>query len=315
MAKTKDAKVILEALGLPRDQQNEISCYTLLALCNVGPRNSWANAGRQGMTISRGVMAFIEHKYRKQYAPNTRETFRRQVLHQFCQAFIADLNPDAPDLPTNSPRTHYAINLSALKAIQAYGTKGFGDAAKVFRNQRGALAEVYRKRREATLIPVTMPNGDCVTLSPGKHNEVQAAIIQQFGGRFAPGSKLIYLGDTSQKDLFVDKAGLKELGISMNRHDKLPDVVLYDGKRNRLFLIEAVTSHGPMTPKRLHELEQMLTKVKADKIYVSAFPDFAEFKRHLDDISWETEVWIVEIPDHMIHYNGDKFLGSASSRS
>ncbi|MFS2517149.1 MULTISPECIES: BsuBI/PstI family type II restriction endonuclease [Parabacteroides] len=27
------------------------------------------------------------------------------------------------------------------------------------------------------------------------------------------------------------------------------------------------------------------------------------------DIAWETEVWIAENPGHMIHFNGDRFIG------
>ena len=102
---------------------------------------------------------------------------------------------------------------------------------------------------------------------------------------------------------------LKNIGIPIDQHSKLPDVVIYDPKRNWLYLIEAVTSHGPVTPKRIVELEDLLKKCTAGKIYVSAFPDFAEFKRHTRNLAWETEVWIMEHPDHRIHFNGDKFIG------
>ena len=102
---------------------------------------------------------------------------------------------------------------------------------------------------------------------------------------------------------------MTEVGIPITEHTKLQDVVLLDTARDWLFLVEAVTSHGPMSPKRIHELEEMLINCKLGKVYVTAFPDFTEFRKHLNQIAWETEVWIVENPDHMIHYNGDKFLG------
>jgi type II restriction enzyme len=57
------------------------------------------------------------------------------------------------------------------------------------------------------------------------------------------------------------------------------------------------------------ELDNMLSQCAAGKVYVSAFPDFAEFRKHMKEIAWETEVWIAEFPDHMIHYNGERFLG------
>ena len=117
------------------------------------------------------------------------------------------------------------------------------------------------------------------------------------------------MGDTENKTLILDRTGFEELEIPTPRHDKLPDIVLYDEARNWLFLIEAVTSHGPVSPKRHFELEEMLQRCSAKRIYVSAFPDFATFKNFLTDIAWETEVWLAEIPDHMIHFNGDRFLG------
>jgi type II restriction enzyme len=117
------------------------------------------------------------------------------------------------------------------------------------------------------------------------------------------------LGDTAKKNLYLDTVSLGKLGIPITDHDKLPDVVLYDEMRSWLFLIEAVTSHGPVTPKRVIELDAMFAECKIGRVYVTAFPDFAEFRKHLRTIAWETEVWLVEMPDHMIHFNGDRFLG------
>ncbi len=84
-------------------------------------------------------------------------------------------------------------------------------------------------------------------------------------------------------------------------------MIIFEPKRNWLFLIEAVTSLGTVSPQRLLELEEFLKDCKVGKIYVSAFTDMAEFKKHSNNIAWETEVWLAEIPDHMIHFNGDRF--------
>ena len=164
------------------------------------------------------------------------------------------------------------------------------------------------KERELNQIPVTLQNGETIKLSAGEHNKVQAAIVEEFAPRFANGT-LLYLGDTAKKDLLVDEKGLKDLGIPIDQHSKLPDIVIYDAKRKWLFLIEAVTSHGPISPKRLLELEDFLKECKVGKVYVTAFPDMTEFKKHSNNIAWETEVWLMEVPDHMIHFNGDKFIG------
>jgi hypothetical protein len=309
MSKIEEAQAILKELGLPEAQQNEISGYTLLALCNIKENDKWLNAFRQSHGVSKGIMAFIAENYGKEYAPNTRETFRRQVLHQLVQAGIADYNPDIPDLPVNSPRAHYAISAKALETIKTFGTKEWKNSVVQFKNEIGELIKKYSKERKLSRVPITLPNGKVLVLSPGKHNLVQAAIVEEFASRFAKGSILLYLGDTEQKNLHIDKKKLKNIGIPITEHSKLPDVVIYDESKNWLYLIEAVTSHGPMSPKRIVELEDFLTNCKAGKIYVSAFPDFSEFKKHTKNIAWDTEVWIMEFPEHMIHFNGDRFLG------
>jgi len=309
MPKLKDAQIILKDLGLPKAQQNEISAFTLLALCNISKTDDWASSKKTSLGVSKGIMKFISEVYNKEYAPNTRETVRRNVLHQFVQARIADYNPDIPDLPVNSPRAHYAISKEALKTIKTFGSENWENNAEKFRNSVGNLAKKYAKKKQVVRVPVILPNGKKLTLSSGKHNELQASIIEQFLPEFAEGSKLLYLGDTEQKDLFTDKETLERIGITINDHTKLPDVVLFDEKKNWLYLVEAVTSHGPVSPKRVVELEKLLKNCSAGKIYVTAFPDFKEFKKWSSEISWETEIWISEMPGHMIHFNGDRFIG------
>ncbi len=311
--KMEQAQEILKRLGLPTAQQNEISALTLLSLCGLSLNEPWRNASSQSRTISKGIMAFIEEHYGKKYAPNTRETFRRQVLHQFVQAGIVAYNPDDLGLPTNSPRAHYALSPEALSVIRTYRTRGWKAACEGFLADKGSLLERYLKKRSGGLVPVRLPSGQTLDLSPGRHNLIQAAVVEQFIPRFAPGSQLLYLGDAAKKTLYLDTEGLLDHGISMTEHDKLPDIVFYDMEKQRLFLVEAVTSHGPMSPKRFIELQEMLSQCETTKIYVSAFPDFAEFRHHMNKIAWETEVWIAEVPDHMIHYNGEKFLGPSSS--
>ena len=309
MASIEDAQDILKTLGLPASQQNELSALTLLALCGLRPKDKWSKAKRKGLTVTKGIMEFVAKEHNKVYAPNTRETFRRQVLHQFVQARIVDYNPFKPDLPTTSPRAHYAISEAALKVVKKYGTKGWDKATKDFLSEYGSLMTIYEGKRSKYLVPVRLPEGIILQLSPGKHNQVQAAVVEQFAPRFAPGAKLLYLGDTAKKHLHIDTAQLSELGVPVTEHDKLPDVILYQQKRNWIFLVEAVTSHGPMTPKRVFELRSMFSACSSGIVFVSAFPDFAEFRKHLKDIAWETEVWLVDTPDHLIHFNGDRFLG------
>lgn len=285
MPKIEDAQIILKELGLPKAQQNEMAALTLLSLCNLKENDSWSMSEKISLGVTKGVMKFIVTEYKKDYAPNTRETFRRFVLHQFVQARIADYNPDIPNLPVNSPRAHYALSNEALDTIKTFGTANWKKSSEKFRNSIEDLAKKYEKKREVVRVPVLLPNGKKLTLSSGKHNELQGAIIEQFLPEFAKGSDLLYLGDTEQKDLYTNKTKLENIGIKINEHSKLPDVVLFDEKKNWIFLIEAVTSHGPVSPKRVVELEKLLKNCSAGKIYVTAFPDFKEFKKWSSKIS------------------------------
>ncbi|HOO83598.1 MAG TPA: BsuBI/PstI family type II restriction endonuclease, partial [Prolixibacteraceae bacterium] len=236
MSKIQEAQVILRELGLPDAQQNEISGYTLLALCNIKVNDKWSKAFRQSHGVSKGIMNFISENYQKEYAPNTRETFRRQVLHQFVQAGIADYNPDIPDLPVNSPRAHYAISEIAPETIKSYRTRNWKKALENFTSKIGALKEKYSKDREMSRVPLKLSDGRVLMLSPGKHNEVQAAVVEEFASRFAQGSTLLYVGDTENKDLHIDKETLEKIGIPITEHSKLPDIVIYNESKNWLYL-------------------------------------------------------------------------------
>jgi hypothetical protein len=314
MSKAKQAREILVELGLPPAQYNEMSCLTLLALAGIKPKDAWKNAKRSRTSVSRGIMTFVRENYRKKYAENTRETFRRQVLHQFVQAHLAQYNPFEPDLPTNSPRAHYALHPDVVPVLQAFGGPRWKAEVEAFKDKHGSLAFIYGAHRaDQTLIAMTLRGGKKITMSPGLHNVLEKAVVEEFAPRFAPGAELLYLGDTAKKGLLVDAEGLQEVGFPVSDHDKLPDVVLFDRKRNWLYLVEAVTSHGPMTPKRLVELKVLLKKAKAGLIFVTAFPDRAEFRKHMADIAWETEVWLMDTPEHMIHFNGDRFFGPRES--
>lgn len=310
MSKIIEAQEILKALGLPAAQQNEMSALTLLALCSIKENSLWAEATRTSQRITKEIMAFVNkyYKYDAPYAPNTRETFRRQVLHQFVQAGVANYNPDDPTLPVNSPKAHYSITQEALEVVQTYGTKDWDSRTQQFAVEYQILRDRYAADRDMHRIPLII-EGNEYYLSPGAHNEVQAAVVEEFAPRFAPGGKLLYIGDTEDKDLYIDTAGLTAISIPITEHSKLPDIIISDIKRGWLFLIEVVTSHGPVSAKRLIELEDLTKNCQFGIVYVTAFPNAKEFKKHIDEIAWETEVWLSDTPAHMIHFNGDRFIG------
>ncbi|MFT3666324.1 BsuBI/PstI family type II restriction endonuclease [Piscinibacter sp.] len=306
--KLTEALRVLNDLGMPRAQQNERTALCLLALVNMMPTKRWADAEAPLVGIT-PIMEWVKEHYDIDYAPNTRETFRRQSIHQFIEAGVCLYNPDQPDRPVNSPKTVYQIEPHLLKVLQRLGTPGYRGALKGFLATRGTLVQKYAKAREMEMVSIKVKEGYQIALSPGDHSELIRAIVENFGPRFAPGGELIYVGDTGNKHGFFDKDLLASLGMVLDNHGKLPDVVVYMRNKNWLLLIESVTSHGPVESKRQIELAKLFKSCTAGLVYVSAFPDRKTFLRFLDVIAWESEVWIADAPTHMIHFNGARFLG------
>ncbi|MEC4890252.1 MAG: BsuBI/PstI family type II restriction endonuclease [Nitrospira sp.] len=304
----KDAKTILASLGLPRAQQNERSALCLLALVNLTPGKKWAQSEDPLVGIT-PIMEWARQHYKKRYAPNTRETVRRQTMHQFVDAGIALYNPDRLDRPVNSPKAVYKIESATLRLLRSFGTGAWHDNLTAYLAQRETLAAKYANEREQNRIPVRVAQGKTITLSPGEHSELIRAVIEEFGPRFAPGSILVYAGDTGDKWGYFDAARLAELGVALDSHGKMPDVVLHFTKRNWLLLVESVTSHGPVDGKRHAELAKLFARSKAGLVYVTAFPSRMVMSRYLGEIAWETEVWVADTPSHLIHFNGVRFLG------
>jgi hypothetical protein len=307
MSKINEAVAILKDFGLPIGQQNERSELILLALADLKEDSSWSET-KQKLIGIHDIMGFMEELYNKKYAENTRETIRKDTIHQFIQAGIVVKNPDDPSRATNSPKTVYSITNEALDALRRYGTSDWQSTLQKFINNKSRLVKKYEKLRKKDFIQLDLLDGIPIKLSPGKHNELQKKVVEEFHKRFCPDAKLLYLGDTAEKLLHKQESILEELKIPITEHDKLPDIIFYDSQRNVLFLIEVVTSQGPVSPKRYIELEEMLENCESKRVYINAFPDFQEFKKHIDNIAWETEVWIGDNPDHMIHFNGQQFL-------
>lgn len=306
MTKVDEAKAILAALGLPAKQQNDRSARVLLALAGVKQQTSWKQATNKLIRIH-DMIEFIAQHYEFQYVENSRETIRRQSIHQFEQSGIVIRNPDDPTRPTNSGLTVYSLTSEVLEVIRTFDTPQWQASVKEFLNSVESLVGKYQKKRIFHFTSLNI-RGKTFKLSPGKHNVLQKTIIDKFAPRFAPDAILLYFGDTARKHLYLDEEYCQKIKIDITQHDKLPDILLYHHHKNWLYLIEAVTSHGPVSPKRMIEMKEMLRESPVLPIFVSVFPDFRTFLKHASDIAWETEVWIAESSDHIIHFNGEKFL-------
>ncbi len=311
--RVQEALSMLTQMGMPRAQQNERSALCLLAIAGITPKMKWSAADAQLIGIT-PIMDFAsQHYMEKPYAPNTRETIRRQTMHQFCDAGIALYNPDNPGRAVNSPNAVYQISPEALALVRTFGTKGWQSALMLFRKQGLSLAEKYSAARAMKHIPLKCADGQTVHLSPGEHSELIRQIVEVFGAHYAPGGRLIYAGDTGEKWGYFDKAALAELGVTVDTHGKMPDAVIYQSEKGWLLLCEAVTSHGPVDGKRRDELKRLFKACKVGLVFVTAFPSRAVMSKYLGEIAWETEVWCADNPSHLIHFNGERFLGPYDS--
>lgn len=301
MDKIERVKKLLEELGMPKRQQSNMCALVILSLANLGKRTPWPEATNEWLGIH-GIIGFIKDKYKIRYAENTRESIRKIALHHFVNAALVERF--APD--TNNPKYSYRLTEEFLEVIRNIIVSK--KVLETYKQNHQSLIEIYASKKKMEKMPVRI-NGEDYTFSAGKHNQLQKAILEEFARRFAPNSVCLYVGDTTQKDLVKKVERLKELGFSITLHDKMPDVVLYRPDEDWLYFIEAFASGGPMDPKRILEITEMTKNVKSEKIFVTAFLDFKTYKSHSHELAWETEVWIAEMPEHMIHLNGDKFLG------
>lgn len=308
--KTRLAEAIkaLTALQFGPKQRNETAAYTLLALLDLQPDAAWAEAQAplRGITP---IIDFIATAYGNRYAPNTRETIRDDAVKFFVEEGLLLRNPDAPHRPTNSGKTAYQIEPTALALFRKFGTPKWAPALKRYLASRETLKHEIARKRDLARVPVTLPDGAKVALSPGGQNPLIKAIIEAFCPVFAPGGVVLYIGDTENKFVHLEAAGLAALGVRLDSAAKVPDVIVHYRAKNWLLLIEAVTSAGPVDGKRRKELKELFAGCKAGLVFVTAFETRRTMQSFVSQIAWESEVWIAEDPEHMIHFNGERFLG------
>jgi type II restriction enzyme len=304
--KINEALKILTDLGVPKGQQNERTSLCLLALVDIKEDSEWKEAKNPLIGIT-PIMDFAKQFYQKNYAPNTRETFRRFSMHQLVEAGIALYNPDKMERSVNSPQTVYQISPMVYDIIKTFGTYNYNSAIEEFHEKIGFLAERYQRQRKMKMVPVNILGHD-LQLTPGGHSQLIKDIIENFAPRFIPGSILLYVGDTGNKWGYFDRETFEKIGLALDEHGKMPDCIFYLESRNWLIFVESVTSHGPIDSKRKIELNRLFD-TSLTNVYVTAFPNRQIFIKFVSEIAWETEVWLSDNPSHLIHFNGDKFLG------
>lgn len=308
-ARIREARAALVQLGFPAAQSNERSALVLLSLLDLPPDRPWAKASGDRLWRTFEIMDWLREHYGKDYKPNTRETIRRQTLHQFIDAGLVLYNPDDPERPVNSSLNCYQIAPAALTVLRRRDQPGFAALVDAYLKTNPGLRGQYAKARGMKQIPVTLADGSKILLTAGGQNVLIKAMVEDFCSRWTPGGRILYVGDAGREDPIFDEDGFAQLGVHLDKHGKLPDLVVYLEDRKWLVLMEAASSHGPVDGKRYGELSRLFSNSTAGLVYVSCFPSRAEMRRYLDVVSWETDVWCADTPDHLIHFNGERFLG------
>ena len=307
-----EAQDFLTQLSFDRERCNERSALVLLALLNLTPEQSWENSSNPLIGVT-PIMDWMREKYAKDYKPNSRETIRRQTLHQFAEVALVTQNPDAPERPVNSPKWCYQISDQALVLARSFKKPDFDKKLLNYKRENPGLISMYERERDMHRIPVVLPNGTKGSLSPGGQNILIKQMIDDFCGYFTPGGNVLYVGDADEKWMLYEQETLEKLGVRIDSHGKMPDLVVYLEDRNWLVLLEAASTHGPVDGKRRGELQNLFGDSSAGLVFVSCFPSREEMRKYLNQIAWETEVWCADNPTHLIHFNGERFLGPYES--
>lgn len=306
--RVREAVEVLRQLGFDQGRLNDRSGMILLALLQLTPDKPWSKATNPMLGTS-AILDWVNAEYGMTYAPNTRETFRRQTLHQFVAAGLVQYNFDKPERTPNDRNNNYRVAPPALEVLRLVGEIQFDAKLTEYLLAAPGLAQRYAAEREMTRLPVTMPDGSELTLSAGGQNVLLKSMVEDFCSRFTPGGRVLYIGDADVKLGIFQKEELEALGVELDLHGKFPDLIVHMPDRNWLVLLEAASSHGPVDAKRYDELRSIFAGSTAGLVYVSCFPDRVTMRKFLSELAWETEAWAADEPSHMIHLNGSRFLG------
>lgn len=306
-----EALAILEQVGIPMNKtERALERMAICFLAVAGVTKDWSDAKDDTNLKSRAIITFVNKHFEENISSGSYDEIRRKDLKLLILADLIENSGVNKGSATNDPTRGYVLQSDFRKLLVSYKTDNWDKNLAEFNQHKPSLAEVLERKRNLEKIPVKLPNGKPLELSLGEHNILQKAIIEQFLPRFGSDCIVLYLGDTSNKSLHIEEGELAQLNFFELAHDELPDIIAYSKKNNWLYLIEAVHSSGPMSETRVLELKKMLKNCNAELIFVTSFLTRTAFKKWLLDVAWETEVWIADNPDHLIHFNGHKFLGA-----
>lgn len=305
---------IFQKIGIPvdgTDRKVERMAKACLAVGKI--KKSFAEAlseENDGFVRTRDIISFENENYGEHISPGSYDDIRRKDLKLLIEAGIVINSSSKENLATNNPSRGYALSKSFVELLYSYGSEEWDMRLSEYLKEAKSLKEELECRRNLMKVPVTLPGGKRINLSYGAHNDLQKEIIETFLPLFGFGAEVLYVGDTTDKFLHLDEKALKEINFFVLEHDELPDVVAYSHEKNLLYLIEAYHSTGEWNEIRVRKVKRKLKEsgCTADVVFFTAFETKNAFKQKAKDIAWETEVWIAESPEHLVHFSGYKFL-------
>jgi hypothetical protein len=307
------ALCILDCFGIPLDatpRRLERMAMAFLACGDIKTISEIKNGKdlNSGYSVkTRDIINFVNLHFNEKISSGSYDDIRRKDLKLLVLAGIAlQSNPNSA---TNDSTRGYSLNPRYADLLRNFGEEDWKEQVSRQLETLESLHSKLKRERKIEKIDVTLPSGSTLSFSAGEHNKLQKLIIEEFLPRYGYGAEVLYVGDTADKYLHVDKNGLERLNFFKISHEELPDVIAYSKKKNWLYLIEAVHSSGPISEIRLLQLKQLSENCTADIVYITAFLNKQKFRQFITEIAWETEVWIAENPDHVVHFNGEKFLG------
>ncbi len=305
---------VLLVVGIPvcdllTDRRRERMAGACLAAGQIVSSFKEAKSVMNGSFMkTRDIIEFENRYYGENISSGSYDDIRRKDLKLLLEEGLVINSSSLDQSATNNPNRGYTLDAQFANLLKAYGTNKWDEKLSFFVEVRKKVKQELERKRAMARIPVTLPSGISIELSPGEHNLLQKKVIEVFLPLWGMGAQVLYVGDTSNKYLYRNEKELNRLGFFPLEHDELPDIVAYSGEKNVLFLIEAVHSSGPMEEVRVNRLKRMLADCKANVVFFTAFLNKKMYQKYCLNIAWETEVWIAETPDHLVHHNGYKFL-------
>jgi BsuBI/PstI restriction endonuclease len=304
---------ILDCFGIPLDnspRRLERMAIAFLASGDIKKLEDFKKVKdwNSGYSLkTRDIINFVNEHFNENISSGSYDDIRRKDLKLLTIAEV--ILRSSPNSATNDSTRGYSINPTYADLIRNYGTKDWEKTVSEKLKNIKPLSQKLKRARAIQKVDVALPSGIKLSFSAGEHNDLQKAIIEEFLPRYGYEAEVLYVGDTTNKYLYLNKEKLVKLNFFEISHEELPDVIAYSEKKNWLFLIEAVHSSVPISEIRHLQLQELTKDCTADIVYVTAFLTRQKFRQFITEIAWETEVWIADNLDHLIHFNGDKFLG------